>query len=111
MTAVFAYITAPSVEEAERLGAALVEERLAACANIFPAMRSVYRWKGAIEKADEAVLVAKTRQSLAQALIARVKELHPYEVPCVVTLPITDGLPDFLRWIDDETAPQPTNPA
>ncbi len=111
MTAVFAYVTTPSVEEAERIGAALVEERLAACANIFPGMRSVYRWKGVIENANETVLVAKTRQSLAEALIGRVKDLHSYEVPCVVILPITDGLPDFLRWIDDETAPLTDNPA
>jgi periplasmic divalent cation tolerance protein len=106
MSAVFAYITAANTEEAEHIGRVLVTEQLAACANIFPVMHSVYRWKGAVETAQEAVLVAKTRDTLADALIARVKALHSYQVPCVVILPITAGLPDFLRWIDDETTPQ-----
>ena len=108
MSAVIAYVTTESVEQAEEIGRALVGERLAACANILPGMRSIYRWKGAVETAGETVLIAKTRETLAQALIARVRELHTYEVPCIVVLPVTDGLPAFLRWIDDETsAPQP----
>jgi len=108
MAAVIAYITCESVEQAERIGRALVAERLAACANILPGMRSIYRWKGAVETAEETVLIAKTRDALAVALTARVKELHSYEVPCVVIWPIAAGLPEFLRWIDDETsAPQP----
>ncbi|OLN28653.1 Periplasmic divalent cation tolerance protein cutA [Desulfovibrio sp. DV] len=105
MAVVFAYITTESVEQAEQIGRALVAERLAACANILPGMRSIYRWKGAVETAEETVLIAKTRDTLATALAERVRELHSYEVPCIVTLPITGGLPDFLRWIDDETAP------
>ena len=108
MAVVFAYITTESAEQAEQIGRALVAERLAACANILPGMRSIYRWKGAVETAGETVLIAKTRETLAQALINRVRELHTYEVPCIVVLPITAGLPAFLRWIDDETsAPQP----
>ena len=108
MAAVIVYITTESLEQAEEIGRALVGERLAACANILPGMRSIYRWKGAVETAGETVLIAKTREALAQALIARVRELHTYEVPCIVVLPITAGLPAFLRWIDDETsAPQP----
>ena len=108
MSAVIAYVTTESVEQAEHIGQALVAERLAACANILPGMRSIYRWKGAVETAEETVLIAKTREALAQALINRVRELHTYEVPCIVVLPITAGLPAFLRWIDDETsAPQP----
>jgi periplasmic divalent cation tolerance protein len=105
MSAAFVYITAASPEEAERIGRALVEARLAACANILPGMRSIYRWKGAVETAGEAVLIAKTRMAKAEALLAKVRELHTYEVPCAVVLPIAAGLPDFLRWIDDETAP------
>lgn len=104
MSAVFVYITAASPEQAEAIGRALVTERLAACANILPGMRSIYQWQGAVETAEETVLIAKTRQSLAEALTARVKALHTYDVPCVVTLPITGGHPDFLRWIEDETA-------
>ncbi|MYL84448.1 divalent cation tolerance protein CutA [Desulfovibrio aerotolerans] len=108
MSAVIAYVTTESVEQAERIGQALVAERLAACANILPGMRSIYRWQGAVETAGETVLIAKTRETLAQALINRVRELHTYEVPCIVVLPIIAGLPAFLRWIDDETsAPQP----
>lgn len=107
MSAVMVYITAASPAEAETIGRTLVGERLAACANILPGMRSIYRWKGAIETAEETVLLVKTRQELAEALTARVKELHSYEVPCAVVLPITAGLPEFLRWIDYETTPDP----
>ena len=106
MSAVLVYITAESVEQAEGIGRALVEERLAACVNILPGMRSIYQWQGTIETAAETVLLAKTRQSLADALVARVKALHTYEVPCAVLLPITGGLPEFLSWIEAETGPQ-----
>ncbi|MHC1789769.1 divalent-cation tolerance protein CutA [Solidesulfovibrio sp.] len=105
MAAVIAYITTASVEQAEEIGRALVAGRLAACANILPGMRSIYRWKGAVETAGETVLLAKTRDTLAEALIARVRELHTYEVPCVVIWPLTAGVPEFLDWIDAETAP------
>jgi periplasmic divalent cation tolerance protein len=105
MSAAFVYITTESPAQAESIGRALVEARLAACVNILPGMRSIYRWRGQVETAEETVLVAKTRLSLAEALAARVKELHTYEVPCVVVLPVVSGLPEFLGWIDDETAP------
>ena len=104
MSAVMVYITAASPAEAETIGRTLVEEHLAACANILPGMRSIYRWKGVVETAAETVLIAKTRLELADALAARVKELHSYDVPCVVILPISGGYPPFLRWIEDETA-------
>ena len=104
MPAVFAYVTAASTEEAQAIGRALVVERLAACVNILPGMHSVYHWQGAVETAEETVLIAKTRAELADALAARVKELHSYDVPCVVILPISGGYPPFLRWIEDETA-------
>ena len=109
MSAVFAYVPAASTEEAQAIGRALVEERLAACVNILPGMHSVYHWQGAVETAEETVLIAKTRAELADALAARVKELHSYDVPCVVILPITGGPPPFLRWIEDETADAPSN--
>lgn len=104
MAAAFVYITTGSPEQAEHIGRALVESRLAACVNILPGMRSIYRWQGNIETAKETVLIAKTRRSLAEALLAKVKELHTYDVPCAVVWPIETGLPEFLRWIDDETA-------
>jgi periplasmic divalent cation tolerance protein len=104
MSAVCVYITAASPEQAEQIGRALVAARLAACVNILPGMRSIYHWQGAIETATEAVLIAKTRADLTDALLARVKALHTYAVPCAVVLPIQGGLPEFLDWIEAETA-------
>ncbi len=103
MTAVFVYITVGSREEAVRIGRALVEERLAACANLIGGMRSIYRWQGQIEEAEEVVVVAKTRDDLLQSLTDRVRSLHSYECPCVVGLPVAGGLPDYLEWIASET--------
>jgi periplasmic divalent cation tolerance protein len=97
------YMTMGSSEEAERIGNALVGERLAACVNLLPGMRSIYRWKGAVEAAEEVVLIAKTRAPLVAALVARVKQLHSYEVPCAISLPILDGNPDYLQWLAEET--------
>ncbi|PNQ96389.1 divalent-cation tolerance protein CutA [Azospirillum argentinense] len=103
MEFVFAYITAGSRDEARRIGRALVEERLAACANIFDGMTSIYRWQDAIEEATETVLIAKTRAELFDRLTARVRELHSYEVPCVVELRVGRGNPAYLDWLRDET--------
>jgi periplasmic divalent cation tolerance protein len=101
--AFFVYVTAGSVEEAERIGRALVTERLAACANILPGMRSIYWWQGKMEEASEAVLVLKSVRRNLDSLTARVKELHSYEVPCVVALPIEAGNADYLAWIAKES--------
>jgi len=100
------YITAASTDEGATIGRALVEERLAACVNILPGMRSIYRWQGVVQTADEVVLIAKTRAPLVTGLVARVKQLHSYDVPCAVSLPILDGNPDYLRWLAEE-APAP----
>ncbi|MDP1590564.1 MAG: divalent-cation tolerance protein CutA, partial [Prosthecobacter sp.] len=83
-----------------RIGRTLVTERLVACANVLPGMRSIYRWQGAIEEADETLLVAKTRKDLAETVIARVKALHSYDVPCAVVYDMAGGLPAYLDWID-----------
>jgi len=99
----FVYITAASRDEALMIGRTLVAERLAASANVLPGARSVYWWQGRIEEAEEAVLVAKTRASLALRLIDRVKALHSYACPGIVTLPILEGNPDYLDWISRET--------
>lgn len=104
MEFVFAYITAGSKEEALRIGRILVEERLAACANVLDGMISVYRWNGAIEEAAEAVLIAKTRAALFDRLTARVQDLHSYDTPCVVELKLGRGNPAYLDWLRDETA-------
>ncbi|NYZ11277.1 divalent-cation tolerance protein CutA [Azospirillum sp. RWY-5-1] len=103
MIPTFVYMTAGTREEAERIGRALVEERLAACVNILPGMLSVYRWKGAVEQAEEVVLLAKTRRSNFTALAERVRALHSYEVPCIVELPLGQGDAPYLDWIAAET--------
>ena len=100
----FVYITCGDLEEARRIARSLVDERLAACADIIDQMRSVYWWRGAVREDNEVVLIAKTRAALVEALIERVRALHSYDVPCVVELPIARGNPDYLRWLVDETA-------
>ncbi|MGE4293125.1 MAG: divalent-cation tolerance protein CutA [Desulfovibrio sp.] len=100
----FVYITAPDMAEAERIGTALVERRLAACVNILPGMRSLYHWQGGLERGEEVVVIAKTRAELVDRLTEAVVELHPYECPCVVSLRIESGHPPFLRWITEETS-------
>ncbi|MHA1109128.1 MAG: divalent-cation tolerance protein CutA [Alphaproteobacteria bacterium] len=103
MTYCLVYMTAATKEEARRIGSALVEERLAACANVIDGMTAIYRWEGEIQNDDEAVLIAKTRTELVDALTERVKALHSYDIPCVVALPITGGNADFLDWVGSET--------
>ncbi|MFH1277518.1 MAG: divalent-cation tolerance protein CutA [Candidatus Eisenbacteria bacterium] len=95
-------VTAPP-EAAERLARTLVEEKLAACVNRLGGVRSTYRWKGTIEDAVEDLLLAKTRRSLTERLEARVREVHPYEVPEVIVLPITAGSKAYLEWLGDAT--------
>ena len=96
-------VTAPDEETGRRIARVLVEERLAACVNVLPGVHSIYRWKGAVEEADEVMLVAKTRAERASALAARVRALHPYELPEVVALPVTDGSRAYLRWVVAES--------
>lgn len=103
MDLIFVYMTAGSRDEAERIGRALVEEKLAACVNLLGGMTSIYRWQGAVETAEETVLIAKTQAHLFDRLASRVKELHSYSVPCIVELPIARGNPDYLGWLRDET--------
>ena len=97
------YMTCGSVQEAEDIGTVLVERRLVACVNILPGMRSLYWWAGKVERAEEVVLIVKTRDSLVDDLTAAVKAMHGYEVPCVAAVPISGGNPDFLDWIRKET--------
>lgn len=104
MRTMFVYVTASSRREALDIGRAVVEERLAACANIMDGMRSIYWWDGKVEEAGEAAMVLKTTEGLLPALIQRVKVLHSYECPCIVALPIEAGNPDYLDWIARETA-------
>lgn len=105
MSARLVYVTAPDLAEAERLARLAVERRLAACANILPAMRSLYWWRGKLEQADEVVLLFKTTEALAGELTRTLAEAHSYDCPCVVVLPIESGHPAFLQWIEEETGP------
>ncbi len=98
------YMTTETEADAERIGQALVSERLAACINIVAGMRSMYWWDGAVQQSSETILIAKTRTSLVDRLTERVRELHAYECPCIVSLAIDGGNPAFLDWIDAETA-------
>jgi periplasmic divalent cation tolerance protein len=101
--AVFVYTTYPSIVEAEEAGRALVEQRLAACVNILPGMISHYRWQGAIERAEETVMLIKTRASLAEAVRAWVKDKHSYETPAILVLPIESVDQTYLAWLMTET--------
>lgn len=109
MNQVLLYVTAGSAEEAARIGRTMVDEQLAACANVLPGMTSIYRWQGHIQEDAEAVLILKSRDDLIRAVVARIKALHSYDVPCVVALPIAGGNPDFLKWIESETLQTPEN--
>jgi periplasmic divalent cation tolerance protein len=105
---ILVYATAPDRGVADRLARILVEERLAACANILPGMRAIYRWQGQVESADEVVLILKTVATSSPALLARLRELHPYEEPCALEVPVTGGLPSYLAWIADAVrGPEP----
>lgn len=97
------YMTCETVDEGERIGSALVAERLVACVNMLPGMRSMYWWQGKVEHAQEVVLIAKTRSYLVEKVTDRVKALHSYDVPCVVAISASGGNPEFLRWIAEET--------
>jgi len=97
------YATFGSADEAAEIGRTLVEERLAACANILGPCRSIYRWQGRIEDAQEIAILFKTTAEGANALIARLAELHSYDVPAAVVWPIETALPAYAQWIEDET--------
>jgi len=99
------YVTCGSRDEATKIARTIVEERLAACANIFGAMRSVYWWQGSVTEGDETVLIFKTTAERAGALTERVKALHSYDLPCVVEIPLGDGgNAAYLDWIAAEAA-------
>ncbi|MGE5622580.1 MAG: divalent-cation tolerance protein CutA [Bacillota bacterium] len=93
----------PDEAVAESIARILVEQRLAACVNVLPAVRSIYRWQGAVEQASEATLLIKTTPQHYAALEAAIKSAHPYEVPEIVALPIVAGWPAYLDWVVTET--------
>ncbi|MEE8381720.1 MAG: divalent-cation tolerance protein CutA [Thermodesulfobacteriota bacterium] len=101
--AIIVFITASSEEEATKIATTLVEEKLVACVNIIPKIRSVYWWEGKVCQEDEVMLVSKSTKSLFPAIMDRVKSLHSYQVPEIISFPISEGLPEYLNWIEDVT--------
>lgn len=97
-------VTAPPNEPAERIARELVESGLAACVNRVPGIRSVYRWEGRIHDDGEDLLIIKTGRAHAEALTARIREIHPYDVPEILVLPVSAGSPSYLAWVLAQTA-------
>lgn len=104
MSVVSVYALFADGAEAERIARLVVEERLAACANIIAPVRSIYRWQGAVETADEVAAIFKTSDQTADALITRIAGLHSYDVPCIATWPIDKILGSYAEWIESNIA-------
>jgi periplasmic divalent cation tolerance protein len=99
------FIAAASAEEGERIARSILEERLAACVNIVPGVRSFFWWEGKVQEEAEVLLIGKGRADLFPKVQALVRALHSYTLPEIISIPITSGLPDYLAWIDDSTLP------
>lgn len=97
------YMTAKDKNEARKIGKELVQARLAACVNIVDNMNSMYWWEGEVQDDHEAILIAKTKESLVSELIKKVKSIHSYSCPCIISLPILEGNKDYLNWLQKET--------
>ena len=97
-------ITTPSRREAVRIGEAVVKKKLAACANVLSPVTSIFRWKGRIEKSREVLLILKTTGRRYAALAKTIGSMHPYEVPEIIALKVTKGLPRYIAWVHRETA-------
>ena len=94
-------VTAASPQQAEEIARKLVEEKLVACANVVPLMQSIFRWQGEVQSEEETLIVAKTLRARTDRIVDRVKELHTYQVPEIIALPILEGSRDYLDWIDE----------
>ena len=101
---VLLYLTCANKDEAKTIARTLIDERLIACANILGKMPSVYRWEGTVVEDEEIAVLLKTRRDMAARATERVKELHSYDLPCVVGLPIQGGNPDFIGWLNCEVS-------
>lgn len=97
------YSTTSNVEDAKKIARVLVKEKLVACVNIIPKIESIYRWKNKIEEDNECVIIAKTTDKNIDKTIKKIKEVHTYEVPDIIVLPIINGLDEYLNYIKDET--------
>jgi periplasmic divalent cation tolerance protein len=102
-SSILVFVTAGNQEDAARIGRALVEDRLAACANLVGPIRSIYRWQDKVEDSPEHLLLIKTRANLYPQLQARVRQLHPYEIPEIIAVDIKRGLPQYLDWVHEST--------
>lgn len=102
--AVIVLCTVPNEQDAMRIGGAVVQARLAACVNVLPAVRSIYRWQGAVERAEESLLLIKTTQAGFPALRDLLKEMHSYDTPEIVAVPIVEGLAGYLGWLSEQVS-------
>jgi periplasmic divalent cation tolerance protein len=102
---ILAYVTTENPEQAEHIGKTLILEGLAGCINILPGMKSLYLWQGNLESAQETVLLVKTHLSRRHEIEKRIVALHTYETPCILFLPIHDGLSKYLKWLGDACKP------
>lgn len=98
----FVYITTSGIEESKNIGKILVEDKLVACVNIIHSIESIYLWKGEIEDDNESLLIAKTKRENIDKIIKRVKEIHSYETPAILAIPIIEGSKDYLDYLDSE---------
>ena len=103
MSIVSVYAVFADAEEAERIGRTVVDERLAACVNILAPVRSIYRWQGKVESANEVAAILKTSETSVDRLIARIAALHSYDVPCIVTWPIDKVISGYARWVEENS--------
>ena len=108
MTLVSVYALFANAAEAERIGRTVIEERLAACINILGPCRSIYVWKGSTESAEETPAILKTNAEKAEALIARIAELHSYDVPCVAVWPVENVLAAYADWVEESLSGEPS---
>ncbi|MCB1438124.1 MAG: divalent-cation tolerance protein CutA [Rhodobiaceae bacterium] len=108
---VFIYTTFATREAAAQVGGQLVEERVAACVNIYPGMVSIYSWEGTLEQAEEVGMLVKTRRARAEEAVAALERLHPYDTPAVLVIPTSGGSDNYRRWIKAMTEPAAEPPA
>jgi periplasmic divalent cation tolerance protein len=101
---ILVYVTTPNERIAMEIAKTAINEKLGACANILPQMKSVYEWQGNLCEESESLLIIKTKASLYRELEEKILKLHPHECPCIVALPIQDGHPKFLSWIEKQTS-------
>lgn len=101
MDYILVIVTANSDEQGEKIGTTLVQEGLAACCNIIPNVKSIFKWKGEVSAEKEVILFIKSKAFLFNRLRDRIKELHKYEVPEIIALPISQGLPEYFKWMDE----------